>query len=47
MDGVALAEAFGGDGGPTRRITLPGHGATRLAMDEARGRTYPAGTALA
>lgn len=47
MDGVALAEAFGGDGGPTRRITLPGHGATHLAMDEARGRTYPAGTALA
>ncbi|MCU0890009.1 MAG: alkaline phosphatase family protein [Rubritepida sp.] len=44
MDGAPLAEAFGRDGGGTKRVTFAGHGATVLAMDEARGRTYPAGT---
>lgn len=47
MDGVPLAEALGGaaPAGPVRRL-LTGHGETTLAMDEARGRLYPAGTAF-
>lgn len=47
MDGVALAEALGGAmPAPARRSLLAGHGAATLAMDEARGRLYPAGTSL-
>ncbi|WP_144184243.1 alkaline phosphatase family protein [Elioraea rosea] len=46
MDGVPLAEALGGaEPAPARRFVLHGHGDATLAMDEARGRTYPAGTA--
>jgi len=47
MEGVALAEAFGRDGGATHRLALAGHGAALLALDAARGRTYPAGTLAA
>lgn len=48
MDGVPLAEALGGpEPAPARRIILAGHDGATLAMDEARGRTYPAGTSIA
>jgi arylsulfatase A-like enzyme len=46
MDGVPLAEAFGGEGGPVTRTVLAGHGVATLAMDHARGRAYPAGTSI-
>lgn len=47
MDGVPLAEALGQAApAPATRHIVAGHGTTTLAMDEARGRLYPAGTAF-
>ncbi|MCU0984223.1 MAG: alkaline phosphatase family protein [Acetobacteraceae bacterium] len=47
MDGAPLAEALGGTAPPpARRHLVAGHGAAVLAMDAARGRLYPAGTAF-
>lgn len=47
MDGVPLAEALGQAAPPlATRHFLAGHGATTRAMDEGRGRLFPAGTAF-